>query len=85
MDNELVNRFFQKKLQDLLNNNTKPFPTCIFETERPEVIELVRKFCMLSPMMIPYKASYSFYFVPEELECQKVNDYGDLYVIVNLN
>ena len=85
IDEELQNRFFQLKLQELLTDSTRPFPTYIFERERIKIIELVRKFCLFSPMMIPYKAGYSFSYVPEGLECQKVVDYGDMYVMVNLN
>jgi hypothetical protein len=81
MDNELVNRFFQKKLQALLKNSTRTFPTCIFEMERPEVIELVRRFCLLSPMMITYKAD-DFTLVLEQLERKAITDYGDLYCLV---
>jgi hypothetical protein len=85
MTDELQKRFFQLKLQELLTDNTRPFPTYIIERERPEILELVRRFCQYSPMMIPYKAGYCFYYVPEGLECQKVVDYGDMYVLVNLN
>ena len=84
MDDELLNRFFQKKLQDLLNNSTRPFPTCIFETEQPEVIELVRKFCLFSPMMKENKAT-DFTFIPEQLERKSITDYGDLYYQVFLS
>jgi hypothetical protein len=85
MDKELRNRFFQLKLQELLTDNTRPFPTYIFEMERPEIIELVRKCCLFSPMMIPYKASNSFHFIPEGLECNPVVDYGELYTLIVLN
>ena len=86
MDDELLNRFFQLKLKDLLNDSTRPFPTCIFETERPEVIELVRRFCMFSPMMTtPFRVQDSFGYMPEGLECKPVMSYGELYVVLNLN
>jgi len=85
MDGELRERFFQLKLQELLNNATQPFPTYIFEMERPEVIELVRKFCLFSPMMIPFKVKIEIQFLQEELEIFEVIDYGELYVLVNLN
>ena len=85
MDNELKHRFFKQKLQELLDNNTKPFPTIICERERPEIIELVRKFCLFSPKMIPVNCNNSFSFVTERLEIQRVKDFGDLYIDVNIN
>jgi hypothetical protein len=85
MDDELQNRFFQLKLQDLLSDCSRPLPTFIFERERPEIIELVRIYCLFSPMMIPYKASDSFHFIPEGLECRKVVDYGELYYLIFLS
>ena len=84
MDEELQNRFFQKKLQELLTDSTRPFPTYIFEREWPEILELVRKFCLLSSMMIEYKAD-DFTFVPEQLERKSITDYGDLYYLLFLS
>lgn len=84
MDNDLKNRFFQQKLLELLHDATKPFPTLIIESERVEVVELVRRFCLLSPMMIEYKAD-DFTFVPEKLERKAITDYGDLYYLVFLS
>jgi hypothetical protein len=84
MDNELLNRFFQQKLKDLLNNSTRPFPTYIFEMERIEVIELVRRFCLLSPLMIEYNAD-DFTLILEQLERKAITNYGNLYCLVVLN
>ncbi|MEI7491316.1 MAG: hypothetical protein WCK92_07955 [Bacteroidota bacterium] len=86
MDEELKKRFVQQKLKELLEDSTQPFPTYIFEMERPEVNELVRKFCLLSPKMIPFKVKFNLSYVSEGLERKKeVKDYGDLYVLVNVN
>lgn len=85
MDNDLNNRFFQKKLQELLTDSTRPFPTFIFEMERSEVIELVRKFCMYSPMMIPFRVGNQVVCNIERLETGKVKDYGDLYYLIIVN
>jgi hypothetical protein len=85
MDDELMNRFFQKKLQELLHDNTKPFPTIICERERLEIIELVRRFCLYSTKMIPFSVKHSLSLVSERLELKKVEDYGDLYIDVNIN
>ena len=84
MDEELQNRFFQKKLYELLTDGTRPFPTYIFERERPDILELVRKFCLLSPMMIEYKAD-DFTFISEQLERKAIIDYGDLHCLVFLS
>lgn len=84
MDDELKHRFFQKKLQELLADSTRPFPVMIFEGERPEMIELVRKFCLFSPHMIQYQIGHRSVFVEERLECQDVIDYGELYGLIFL-
>ncbi len=85
MDEELKNRFLQLKLEELLNNSTRPFPTIICEMERPEIIELVRKFCLYTPNMKPFKGKRKLSLIPEGLEFQQVKDYGDLYIEVFIN
>jgi len=85
MEDDLVNQFFQKKLQELLDGNTKPFPTLIIEQERLEITELIRKFCLFSPYMIPFKVSMNHEVVPEKLEVHPVKDYGELYYLVYPN
>lgn len=85
MDEELKYRFFHKKLEELLNGNTKPFPTLIIEQERLEITELIRKFCLFSPYMTPFKIPITLEVVPEKIEVHPVKDYGELYILVNLN
>ena len=85
MNEELKNRFFQKKLQLLLGNNTRPFPTTIVEMERPEILELVQQYCLYSPHMIPYRVISQLYLVPEQLEINPIIDYGDIYYLINVN
>jgi len=84
MDDELKHRFFQKKLQELLTDSTRPFPVMIFEGERPDIIELIRKYCLFSPHMIPHMVEHPFISVDERLECQDVRDYGELYGLIFL-
>lgn len=84
MDEELRQRFFQLKLNELLTDSTRPFPVMIFELERPEILELIRKFCLFSPMMRPYKMDGTPKFVEERLASRKVDDYGELYVLIFL-
>lgn len=84
MDDDLKNRFFQLKLQELKTDSTRPFPAMIFEIERPEIIELIRKFCIFSPHMIQYKVDHNSLSVDERLECKKVIDYGELYGLIVL-
>lgn len=84
MDEELKNRFFQLKLHDLLSDSTRPYPTMIIERERPEIVELIRKFCLFSVHMKPYSCS-DIKFTRETLEIKPIKDYGDLYILVNLN
>ena len=85
MDEELKNRFFQQKLRELIDGDTQPFPTIICERERPEILELVREFCLFSTYMIPFKVRHNLSYVPEKLELQRVKDFGDLYIFVNLS
>jgi hypothetical protein len=85
MDEELKNRFFQKQLDELLNDCTKPYPTVIIESERTEILELIRKFCMFSPKMIPFRLENQRSFTRERLEISKIINYGELYYLVNLN
>lgn len=85
MEDDLENRFFQKKRQELLDGNTKPFPTLIVEQERPDINDLIRRFCLFSPYMIPYKVLMNPDVDSEKLEVNPVKDYGELYILVNLN
>lgn len=85
MDEELQQRFFQLKLLELLTDSTRPFPVMIFEVEQPEIVELIRKFCLFSPMMIPYRVSQETIFVDERLDKEKVVDYGELYGLIYLS
>jgi hypothetical protein len=85
MDEELTNRFFKKKLQELLENDTKPFPTTIIEQERPEFLELIQRYCLYSPHLKPFKVTLNQIIVSEKLEVFPVLDYGDIYLLVNPN
>jgi hypothetical protein len=84
MNTELNNRFFQKKVKELLTDSTKPFPTMICERESPEVTELVRQFCLFSPHMKSFNRGIELP-VSETLETEKVVSYGDMYILVNYN
>ena len=85
MDEELKKRFIQQKLKELLEDSTQPFPTYLFEMEPLEAIELVRKFCLFSTKMYPYSVGENYIYITEKLECKEVKDYGELYVLVNVN
>ena len=85
MDEELKNRFFQQKLHELLTDGTKPFPTIICEMDDPKILELIRKFCLFSPHMKPLTKRSIDSITDEGLDSKKVVDYGELYILVNLN
>ena len=86
MDEELRKRFTQQKLKDLLNDNVNPIPTIICEMKRPECIELIRMYCLFSGAMIPFRVKHNLSFVPERLDFQRGTiNYGELYILVNLN
>ena len=84
MDEELRQRFFHLKLLEFLTDSTRPFPVMIFEAERPEMVELIREFCLFSPKMIPYRVDLESIFVDERLDKEKVVDYGELYGLIFL-
>ena len=86
MDEELKNRFMQQMLQDLLHDDTKPFPTLLCEMEETRIVELVRKCCLFSDKMVPFKVKHQLNLVSERLEIQRKSiDYGMLYIEVFVN
>ena len=85
MDEELKKRFTIQKIEDLLSDNSNLLPTIICERERPEIIELIRMYCLFSNAMIPYKVKH-LSFVSERLDIQRsAIDWGNLYILVNMN
>jgi hypothetical protein len=86
MDEELKNRFTRQKIEDLKTNNVEPLPTILCERDDPRIMELVRKHCMYSKKMVHYRGKDNLVFIEEGLEVQKGKvDYGDLYILVNVN
>ena len=89
MDADLVNRFFQKKLQDLLTDSTKPFPTIICERMNPRIIELVRRnvlFAVKYGKFVPFTHEHIRPSIKERLDKTKGStNWGDLYIVVNIN
>ena len=85
MDENLVRRFYIKKLDDMLNDHILPLPTIICEMERIEMIELVRKYVLYSNKMKPFTSDKVEPQVKEKLEKQKVENYGELYILININ
>jgi hypothetical protein len=86
MDEELKNRFIQQMLQDLLHDDTKPIPTILCEMEETRIMELVRKVCLFSDRMVPFKAKHQLNIVSERLDIQRKSlDYGMLYIEVFIN
>ena len=78
---ELRNRFYQQKLEDLLNDNVRPFPTMILEEEDPEFLELIRPFVLFGHMK-PFTSRDIHSPTREGLEVKKIKNYGDLYCLV---
>ena len=86
MDEELKNRFMMQKIEDLKTNNVEPLPTILCERDDPRIMEVVRKFCMFSEKMVPYRGKHNLSFVEERLEVQRgMVDYGELYILVSVN
>ena len=85
MNEELQRRFLKKKLEDLLNNCTKPIPTTIYEREPQDLLELVRRHSMFSKRMVPFIGKHHLNIVSEKLEIQRSSlDYGDLYILLRM-
>lgn len=78
---ELKDRFYRQLLEDLLNDNTKPFPTTIIEEEDPEFLELIRPFVMFGNMK-PFTYREVIPPTREELEKKKIKSFGQLYCLV---
>jgi len=78
---ELKMRFYRQKLEDLLTDNIKAFPTMIFEEEDPEFLELIRPFIIFGNMK-PFTALDIRPPTREGLEVKKIKSYGDLYGLI---
>ena len=86
MDEELKRRFTIQKIEDLLSDNINLLPTIICEMERPEIIELVRMYCLFEGAMSPFQLKPHLSFISERLDIQRSSiDWGNLYILVNLN
>lgn len=86
MDEELKRRFTIQKIEDLLSDNSNLLPTIICERERPEIIELVRMYCLYSGAMIPFMIKHQLSFTQERLDIQRSTiEWGNLYILVNVN
>jgi hypothetical protein len=85
MDENLKKRFLDQKIDDLLNDNIKLFPTFICETERPSILEAIRKCVLFADTMKPYTKKCIKPPIKERLEKKKIKNCGELYFLVNLN
>ena len=86
MDEELKKRFIKQKIQDFLADDLKPFPTIICEMERPDILELVRKYCMFSTKMVLFTFKHFQPTINEGLDIQHRRvDFGELYIDVSVN
>ena len=87
MDEDLRRkRFLIQKIHDFKTDSCKPFPTILCERDDPQIMELVRQFCMFANTMIPYRGKDNLAFVSERLDIQKgKTDFGDLYIWVTVN
>lgn len=80
-EEDLRNRFYRQKLEDLLMDNIKPFPTMILEEEDPKFLELIRPFILFGNMK-PFTSRSIRPQTREGLEVKKIKSYGDLYCLV---
>lgn len=80
-EEDLWNRFYRQKLEDLLTDNIKPFPTMILEEEDPKFLELIRPFILYGNMK-PFTSRDIRPPTNEGLEVKKIKNYGDLYGLI---
>lgn len=80
-EEDLRHRFYRQKLEDLLNDSVKPFPTMILEEEDPEFMELIRPFILFGNMK-PFTSLLIKPPTREGLEVKKIKSYGDLYGLI---
>lgn len=86
MNEELKRKFLQKKLEDILNDHTVPFLTILCERDEQHIQELVRKYCLLSGVLVPFRIGNSLKIVPERLDRKRgQTKWGDLYIEVFVN
>lgn len=85
IEEDLKKRFYRQKIDDMLNDNLKPFPTMICEMERPENLESIRKSILSSPDTKPFMYRDVRPQGKEGLEKKKIKNYGDLYMLVYVN
>jgi len=88
MDEELKNRFTKQKIEDLLNGNTHKLPTIICEMDEPRITEMVRKNVMLAiekDVLVPFTSDDIKPPTQERLEKSNLNNYGNLYIDININ
>ena len=86
MDEDLKKQFLLQKLKNLLNDDVRLMPTIICERERPEIIELIRKFCLFANTLVPYLVKFHPKIVSEGLDSTKGKmNLGDLYIEVFVN
>jgi hypothetical protein len=83
-EEELRLRFVKKTLENILNNEVKPYPTMIFDEEDPKLLELIRPHVIGN--MLPFTSRYIRPAIEERLikkNCLKT--FGKLYGIINPN
>jgi len=85
MEDHLKARFIVKKIKDIKQGHCNPIPTIICEMDHLDILELVRRNCLFS-VMILFTSKQIHPLMEERLDTQKgAVDYGDLYILVNIN
>jgi len=86
MDEELKARFIAQKIKDIINGNLHGMPTIICEMEHPNIMELVRRNCLFVETMVPFTQKHFQPLLNEGLEINRGQvDFGDLYILININ
>jgi hypothetical protein len=86
MGDELKKRFFQKRLDDMLTNNIHLRPTILCEMDDPRITEMVRPYCCLKGILVPFRVGDRLNIVSERIDYQRGSvNWGQLYIDVNIN
>jgi hypothetical protein len=89
MNEELKKRFTLRKIEDLLHDNINLLPTILCERENQGIIELVRQnvlFAVKYGKFVPFTLEHIRPSIKEGLDKTKGRtNWGDLYIIVNIN
>lgn len=91
MDEDLKKKFLQKKLEDILNDNSRFLPTIICERDDMIIQDLIRRNSLVAIKyggLIPFTSKSIKPYIQEKLDkkYKRYNtNWGEMYIDVNIN